>query len=809
VGALSQDIRQALRALANRPGFTLVMVVTLGLGIGANTAIFSMVNAVILQQLPFKDSGELIWIWSSRTDRDEAPFSIPDFIDLKEQNTSFERMIAFNDWPANLTGSGDAERLLGVRISADAFDMFGVNALIGRTLIPADDSPGSERVVVLTHGLWKRRFGGDENLLNKTLTLNGDSYTVVGVLPDSFMFPGSKAEMAIPLALHNDWRLSLRNANFLKIIGRVKKGVSSNLAQTDLDSICRNLRSLYPSTNATKQGVKLLALKDEIVGDFRLALTLLLGAVVLVLLIICFNLANLMLARASARRREIAIRLAVGATRAKLVRFLLVESMLLAIAGGALGLFMAWRGVDLLISLSPADLPRATEVSIDPAVLSFALGLSVITGLIFGLAPALHGSKADLIQDLKESGPVHSEGLRIGRAVRLLVVTEVAISLMLLIGAGLLVRSFIQLQAVKPGFDTRNLLIARLSLPKARYTDRQSVRNFHDNLQRALTGIPGVQSASAISITPLSDQILRTEFNVVGRPPLSREETPLAQYRIAGPDYFKTMGIPILSGRGFEELDTADTRWVIVINETLARRFWPGADPIGSHLKIEDLEEEFEIVGVVGDVKQSTLDGDATYDVYLPVTQFPEEDVAFLTNTMFWAVRTGGNPLTMAHTVRAEIQAVDKDIPPTIKTMDELIAASVAPRRFNLLLLEIFAGAALVLAAIGLYGLISYTVIQRTHEVGIRSALGAQPSHVVRMIMGQGLKLVLIGILLGLIGAFAFASIISSLLFGISPTDPNTFIAAALLLIGVGLLASYLPARRATKISPIIALRAM
>lgn len=808
MGFLFREIRSSLRVFTNSPGVALIVIMTLGLGIGANTAIFSMVNTVVLQQLPFKDPGQLIWIWSSRTDKDEAPFSIPDFMDIKEQNKSLEPMVALNDWNANLTNNGEPERLLGVRISADAFDMFGVKAIIGRTLMLQDDNPESQRAVVLTHGLWKRRFGGEENLINNQITLNGDSYTVVGVLPPDFIFPGSKAEMAIPLALHSDFRRSARNTNFLKVLGRLKQNVTPQQAQTDLDNICQRLRDQYPTTNSTKQGVKLVGLKDEVVGDFRLALILLLGAVVLVLLIICFNLANLMLARAMSRRREMAIRLAVGATRMVLVRQLLLESLSLALIGGALGLFLASRGINLLMSLSPDDLPRANAVTIEPSVLLFTFGMSLITGLIFGLVPALHGSKADLSEDLKDGGRGTSEGRSVSHARNLLVISEVAISLMLVIGAGLLIRSFIQLQAVRPGFDTDNLLVVRMSLPKAKYIDRQTLTTFHDELQRKLTGIPGVQSASAISIIPLSDLILRPEFTIVGRPPLSREETPLAQFRMASPEYFKTMHIPVLSGRGFEEQDIAGTRRVAVINETLARSFWKNERPIGSHLKVEGADQEIEIVGIVGDVKQAGLEADATYDIYVPLAQSPEGAVAFLTNNLFWTLRTVPDPLTIASTVRNEIQAVDKDVPSTIKSMDELIAASVAPRRFNLLLLEIFAGAALLLAGTGLYGLISYSVIQRTHEVGVRTALGAQRNHVLKLIMGQGLKIILVGVVLGLIGAFAFTSVISSLLFGIGTRDAYTFIAAPVLLVGVGLLASYLPARRAAKINPLIALRA-
>jgi len=482
--------------------------------------------------------------------------------------------------------------------------------------------------------------------------------------------------------------------------------------------------------------------------------------------------------------------------------------LLLAVIGGLLGLALAWLGVNVLISLSPADLPRAKDVKIDLWVMVFTLGLSLITGLIFGLAPALKGSKADLNEDLKEGGRGASHGAQINRARNFLVVSEVAISLMLLIGAGLLIRSFVQLQSVNPGFDTDNLLIVRMSLPKAKYTNRQSLTNFHDQLLPKLKSLPGVEAVSAISITPLSDLMLRSEFTIVGRPPLSRAETPLAQVRITSPDYFQDMKIPILAGRAFAEQDTSTTRPIAIINETAARRFWQGQSPIGASMKVEGAPQDVEIVGVVGDVKQAALDADPTYDIYLPLTQTPEPAVSFLTDNLFWVVRSAYDPTALANTVLGEIQSVDKEVPANIRTMSQLISTSIAPRRFNLLLLEIFAGAALFLAGTGLYGLISYNVIERTNEVGIRMALGAQQSDVLKLIMGQGLKLVLVGVILGLVGAFALTSIISSLLFGISARDAYAFIGAPLLLLSVGLLASYLPARKATKINPMIALRA-
>src|SRR5436853_3118843 len=806
-GTLLQDIRLAIRILRTRPGFTLVSLLILGLGIGANTAIFSMVNTIILRQLPFSDAGKLVWIWSSRTDRDKAPFSIPDYIDHRDQNTTMEQLAAFTDWSANLTESGDPERLLGVRASADSFGLLGVSAFTGRTLTPEDDKPGAQHVVVLSNGLWLRRFGGDKSIVGRQVILNGEGYTVAGVMPPEFIFPGSKAEIIAPLSMDTDFRRQNRAANFLKVIGRMKPGATLQQAQPDQDSIARTLKQDYPTTHAAKQGVRLFRLQDEIVGNFWLGLALLLGAVALVLMIVCLNIANLSLARASSRRKEMAIRSALGASRGALVRQLLTESLILAIAGGLLGIALARLGIESLIALSPAGLPRAAEVGLDPSVLIFTLGLSIVTGVIFGFAPAVQGSRTDLNEDLKEGTRGSTVGSQVKHARGVLVVLEVAISLVLLVTAGLLIRSFIRLQSVRPGFDSDNLLVLQMSLPKSRYANRQAVTTFNDQLSLRLGALTGVQSAGGVSIVPMSDLILRPEFTIVGRPPVSRAETPLAQYRMASPEYLSTMGIPLLEGRGLSPLDTAATQPVVVINQTLARRYWPNESPLGSHLKIEGSDREAEVVGVAGDVKQYGLDGEPTFDIYAAMAQAPDGAVPFLTNNLFWVMRTDGDPLGLQSAVRDEVRNVDKDVPTSLRTMDQVMSALIAPRKFNLLLLEIFAAAALVLAAIGLYGLISNNVNQRKHEIGIRMALGARRSHAIRMIVSDGVRIILVGLAVGLLSAFILTSLIRTKLFDVGVRDPLTFVAAPILLFGVGLAASYLPALRASRVNPAAALR--
>jgi putative ABC transport system permease protein len=809
------DVRYCVRVLLKTPGFTAAAVITLGLCIGANTAIFSMVSSVLLKQLPFEAPDKLVWIWSSRTDRDRAPFSIPDFFDFQEQSRTVDEWVAFSDWNANLTNKGEPERLQGLRISPNVFRMLGVNAAFGRTLLPEDDSAQQLRVAVLSHGLWVRRFGGDTGLINSTITLNGDSYVVVGVLPQDFFFPNSKAEIAIPARLRDDWRHQDRDANFLRVIGRLKSGVTIPQAKSDLDSIAQRLQTEYPKSNARKQASKVVSLHEEVTGNFSSALLLLLAAIALVLLIGCMNLATLLLARASARRKEVAIRTALGARRLVLVRQLLTETVLIGIAGGIAGVVLAWLGLKPLIALSPTDLPRVGQITIDGRVLAFTIGISLFAGVVAGLLPALQTSKSNLSEDLKEGSRGSTHGASRGRAQAILVVFQLSISMMLLIGAGLLIRSFSKVQATDPGFNGDNLLTIQLSLPQARYPDIERVINFNNELFSRLRRLPGVESVGATSILPLSEVILRFDFTIVGSPPVTSAETPIAHYRMITPDYFSTMGIRLAAGRDFTDQDRTSTQPIVIINKALAQQYWPNASAVGAHLMLDDGDpppRQVEVVGVVEDVKHFGLDREPPPEMYVPMTQVPKATVVFLANNMFLAVRTANEPMSLANIVRSELRAVDGDVPVTgAKAMNQLLATSVAPRRFNILLLGVFGAAALVLASAGLYGLISYSVTQRTHEAGIRMALGARPRDILKLIVFQGLKLVLLGVAVGSAGAFALtfimSNLMSTLLFGVDPRDLSTFVFTSALLACIGLLASYIPARKATKVDPVVVLR--
>ena len=805
-----QDLRYAVRTMLKRPGFAGVAVVALALGIGANTAIFSLVNAILLRQLPFHQPEQLVWVSARRPEPGKYPFTLPDFIDYRDQNRGLSGIAAFANWSANLTDRGDPERLQGLRISAGAFQMLGVQAVIGRALLPADDTPGQQRVVVLSYGLWQRRFGADPRLVGDKLILNGDSYTVVGVLPPQFFFPIKEAELAIPLAPDADpWRDVRSSVNFLRALARLKPGVTRAQAEADLTAVARRLRQQYPVANAQKLGVTLSPLHEEVVANFRLALWVLLGAVGVLLLMTCVNLANLALARAAARHREMAIRTALGATRWRLVRQLVTESLLLAGLGGVAGLLLARNGIDLLLALSPASLPRAAEVSVDFRVLGFTLALALLAGLIFGLAPAWQATRVSLNAELKESGR-GAGGERQSRARSLLVVSEIALSLVLLVGAGLLVKSFLRLQAINPGFEAENVLVIRLSLPKAQYPDRAAATAFYDKLRPRLENLPGVESVGVVSALPLSGVMASIPFTIEGRAS-APDEALRADYRLVSAGYFRVLKIPLLAGREFNERDTAQTTSVALVSQSLARRYWPNASPLGAHLRIDDNDQGprlVEIVGVVGDVKHLSLDGEPAPHIYLPIHQTHEDAVVWLTNNQYWLLRTAVGPLTLSAAARREIQAVDREVPTSsLRTMEQYLAASVAPRRFNVWLLTVFAGAALVLAGTGLYGVVSSGVAQRRREIGIRMALGAQGGDVLKLVIGQGMTMTLGGIALGLGAALGLTRLLKSLLFSVSATDPLTFLVTAWLLMVVALLASWIPARRAMRVDPIVALR--
>jgi len=689
--------------------------------------------------------------------------------------------------------------------------MLGVEAVVGRALLPADDTPGQQGVVVVGYGLWQRRFGADPQLVGKTLTLNGAGYTVVGVLPPQFFFPYREAELAIPLAPDADpWRGVRNSTNFLRALARLKPGVTREQAEADLTSVAERLRRQYPVHNRQKLGVTLGPLHEEVVGDFRLALWVLMGAVGVVLLITCVNLANLALAQAAGRRREMASRTALGATRRRLIQQLATESMLLAMLGGVAGLLLAFYGIPLLLALSPASLPRTAEVGVDFRVLGLTLALSLLAGAIFGLAPAWQATRVSLNEELKESGRSSAGGARQSRARGLLVITEIALSLVLLIGAGLLVRSFLRLQAVSPGFEVENALAVRLSLSKAHYSSRAAVTAFYEKLRPRLESLPGVETVGVVSALPLSGVLHSIPFTIEGRA-TAPDEAQRADYRVASAGYFRALKIPLMAGREFNERDTAQTAPVALISQSLAHRYWPDRSPLGARLRINDNNQGprlVEIVGVVGDVKHLSLDGEPAPHIYLPIHQTHEDSVVWLTDNQYWLLRTAVDPLTLQAAVRREIQAVDREAPASnIRTIEQYLTASVAPRRFNLWLLTVFAGAALALAAIGLYGVISYGVAQRRHEIGIRMALGARASDVLKLVIGQGIRLTLAGVALGLLAALALTRLMKNLLFSVSATDPLTFIVIALLLTFVALLAALVPARRATKVDPMIALR--
>jgi putative ABC transport system permease protein len=811
LGDLGQDVRLGLRALLKQRGFTAVAVLALALGIGGNTAIFSLVNGILLRQLPFQKPEQLMWVSSRRSDPGKRPFNLPDFVDFRDQNQSLAGIAAFAGWNVTLTDRGDPQRLQGLRISANAFQMLGVEAVAGRTLLPAEDTPGQQHVVVVGHGLWQRRFGSDPRLVGETLTLNGASYTVVGILPPQFIFPIREAELAVPLAPDADpWREVRTSVNFLRALARLKPGVTREQAEADLTAVAERTRREYPVANGQKLGVTLSPLHEEVVGDFRLALWVLLGAVGMVLLITCVNLANLALVRASARRREMAIRTALGATRRRLIQQLATESLLLAVIGGAAGLLVAVHGIPLLLALSPASLPRTAEVGVDFRVLGFTLALSLLAGLIFGLAPAWHATRVSLNRQLKESGRGSAGGARQGRARGLLVVSEIALSLVLLVGAGLLVKSFLRLQAVSPGFDAQNLLAVRLSLPKGRYSNRAAVTAFYDNLRPRLEALPGVEAIGFVSALPLSGTSASVPFTIDGRaaPP---GEALVTDYRVASAGYFRAMKIPLIAGRAFDGHDTAQAVPVALISQSLARRYWPAGTPLGAHLRIDDNDQgprPVEIVGVVGDVQHLSLDGEPSFHIYLPVHQIHEDGVIWLTNNQHWLLRTAVDPLTLQAAVRREIAAVDREAPTSdMRAVEQYLAASMAPRRFNLWLLTVFAAVALLLAATGLYGVISHGVAQRRHEIGIRMALGARRIDVLKLVIGQGMGLALVGVALGLAGAGALTRWMESLLFQVRATDPLTFVSIAALLVLVTLLACYIPARRATRVDPMVALR--
>ncbi|MFY9553400.1 MAG: ABC transporter permease [Blastocatellia bacterium] len=808
---LLQDLRYGARMLLKQPGFSVVAVIALALGIGANTAIFSVVNAILLRPLNYKDSDRLVQVYHNYPKLDlRASVSASGYSHYRDNCDSFEAIGAGTNWPGNLTDTGDPERLQGMAVTHTFFAMLGVDAARGRVISADEDQPGRNRVVVLTDNLWKRRFGADPNLVGNTIRLNGENYSVIGIMPPGFQFGrefGQAVDLYSPIAFTPQQLDPGRWRNeFLFVLARLKPNVTLDQAQAEMDTIAANVRQQYfgggDANDPSSWGLLLRSWRENVVGEIRPALLVLLAAVAFVLLIACANVANLLLARAALRNKEIAIRSALGAGRWRVIRQLLTESVLLAIVGGVLGLALAYWGIGALLSLNEDRIPRASEIGIDSGVLLFTAGVSLLTGVLFGIFPALQTSKSDLHAVLKEGG--RSGSAR--RSVRgLFVVAEVALALVLLVGAGLLMKSFQKIQEVDPGFRAERLLTMQVSLPGGKYNEPQQIDAFFQQALEKIKALPGVEMAGVSTSVPMSGSGSSGSFSIEGRTVAPGEMAPWGNRWFAGASYFQTMGIPLVKGRYFDDRDVREAPQVAIIDTTMERKFWADEDPIGKRISFQRDPQGNpiwrEVVGVAGHVKQRGLDGESPVQYYVPHRQLP-------ISTVFLVVRTAAMPTSMAAAVRGAVQEVDRELPVfRVTTMERMVSDSMAQRRFAMTLLGIFALVALILASVGLYGVMSYSVTHRTNEIGIRMALGARVNDVLSMVVRQGMKLSLAGVGIGLAGAFALTRVMRTLLFGVSTTDPLTFAVVALILAGVSLVACYIPARRATKVDPMVALR--
>src|ERR1043166_1631629 len=795
---LFRDIRYGIRGLLKRPGFTAIALIALALGIGANTAIFSLVNAVLLRPLPFSEPDRLVWIFGNiRNGGNRASVSPLDFLDYRQQNTAFEEFAAMTSFPValNLTGNGDPERLTAAAVTGNYFQALGVKPAIGSAFQLQNEKPGSDQVAILGYGLWQKRFGGDPSIVNKTVVLDGKSFQVLGVMPKDFTFPQS-AQLWVPLDFDVEPGMKQRKAHFLRPIGRLKPGVTLAQAQADTDTVARRLEAQYPDTN-TGWNLRLVSLREQLVGNTRPTLLILFGAVGFVLLIACANVANLLLVRAAGRQKEIALRTALGAGRFRIVRQMITESVLLALAGGALGTLLAFWGVELLVKLSEGSIPPTARVGIDATVLSFTLLLSVLTGVLFGLAPALRTMKLNLSESLKEGGRAGERGPR-NRPRSVLVVLESAVAVVLLIGAGLLVRSLIRLQNTSPGFDAHNVLTMNVQLPRKKYSTPERSAGFFQQLESRLSGLPGVETVGMVSELPLSGQPNDMPYTVEGRPPVSSDQEFDDDFRRVNRNYFAAMRIPFLRGRNFTEQEVAQGAKVVIISELLASQTFPNEEPLGKRLVMGMRKQPFEIIGIVGAIRHRALESHPAAAMNMP---------AYETGTNV-VIRTKGDPASLAAAVRKEVQGVDADQPvAAVQTMEQWLETSKAGPRYRTTLLTLFALVALLLASTGIYGVMAYSVSQRTHEIGVRMALGARPWDVLKLVVRQGMALVIVGVVLGLLGSYALTRVMSTLLFGVTARDPITFVAVAGLLTLVAFVACYIPARRATKVDPLVALR--
>jgi len=804
--AFLRDLRYSLRRLRKTPAFTAIVVVTLALGIGANTAIFSVVNTVLLRPLPYGSPSRLVSIehFYPSLNNLEAPVSSHGYRDYRDKTSSFESVAVETQFGANLTGTGDPERVPGSRVTGDWFHVLGVSPLLGRTLTRDDDVPGHEHVVVLSHGIWTRLFAGQASAVGKSIELNGEAYQIVGVMPPEFhSFFARTADLFVPLALPAAAFNAGYTNEYLNLTARLKPGVTVERARAEMATFAENLKKANPNNFPPSWSLKVRTLDDLSSGRIRPALLVLLGAVGFVLLIACANVANLLLARAAIRIKEIAIRSALGADRASLVRQLLTESVMLALAGGIVGLALARWSVRSLVALNP-NLPRASEIGVDASVMVFTLAVSVVTGLLFGLAPALQTSRANLQETLKDgsrSGAADFAGRNVRRG---LVVAEIALSLTLLIGAGLLIRSVARLQGVSPGFDPHGVLTFNLSMPAAKYPSDTAQVLFSDQVMQRLNAIPGVRSAASTSVMPFGGGWSTSTIMLEGLNLAPGQNGPWGDFRVVTPRFFETLRIPLERGRVFTDQDRRNAPPVVVIDDQFAKKYFPNVDPIGKRLRRMPGYPDsvwVTIVGVVGHAAHEGLDADPRIQFYQPYAQLGGRGIQV-------AVRTRGDPLSVVPAVREAVHAIDRDLPvASVNTLDKLVESSVGQRKLSMILLGVFSTIALLLASLGIYGVMSYSVTQRTRELGIRMALGAARSRVLGLVVGQGMVLVVAGVGIGLVAAFALTRLLAAQLYGVGATDAATFVTVSLVLVAVALLATLLPAMRATRVDPVVALR--
>jgi predicted permease len=817
IDALLRDLRFALRTLRQRPGFAVVTIITLALGIGANTAIFSVVNGVLLRGLPYSRPDRLAMIWGHWQLKERAELSESEFWDMGEQARSFQRIAAFAQGSANLTGVGTPERLMTGYVTADALPLLGVAPAMGRTFTADEDQPGRAAVVLLSDGLWRRRFGADRKIIGRQVLLDDAPATVIGVMPAGFQLPlnfsGMPMDAWAPLALDPAADRSERGFHYLLTMGRLRDGVTLEQANREVSGLMTRMKEAYQGKYAPEFNGSVTAVPDQVTGAVRPTLLVLLGAVVLLLLIACANVAGLLLARSEARSREIALRTALGAGRGQLIRQLLTESALLAAVGGALGLLLAAWGSHLLILVAPPSIPRLENISVDGRVLAFTAAVSLLAGLLFGVAPAIHSVGINLSGSLAEGGRAGA-GLARQRLRRGLVVGQIALALMLVSASGLLVQSFRRLRQVDPGFDPGQVLTARVDLGPVRYHDNRDIWAFYHELIRRVSALPGVQSAAVARALPMTGRLDIGDWSFVREGHYSIPITPAdrshADWQVVTPDYFRTMRIPVRAGRAFEEGDVIGSPGVIIVNQTLASEVWPEGDAIGQRVLLGGgaIDSAWRtVVGVVGDVRHRGLDAAARPEMYLPEAQYPA-GTGTATRSLYLAIRTSGDPSALTTPLRSTLRALDPDAPMAeVQTLEQALGSWAAERRLTMLVVSCFAMLALTLGAIGIYGVMTYFVSQRTREIGIRIALGAMPREILRLVLSQGVWLAAIGIIAGLAGALATTRMLASMLFEVRPNDPLTYLVTALALALVALVATLLPALRATRVDPIESMR--